>query len=60
VPPNTWVKLTFPLKNKDLKSAKSGWTYKSDLEGSENVTRVLFLVYGRTELNLFVDRIFFR
>jgi hypothetical protein len=60
VAPGSWVKLTFPLKNKDLKSAKSDWKYTSDLEGSENVTRVVFLIYGRTELNLFVDRIFFR
>jgi hypothetical protein len=60
VAPGSWVKLTFPLKNKDLKSAKSEWKYTSDLEGSENVTRVVFLIYGRTELNLFVDRIFFR
>lgn len=56
----SWAKLTFPLKNKDLKSAKSGWNYKSDLEGAENVTRVLFLIYGRTDLDLFVDRIFFK
>lgn len=60
VAPNTWVKLTYPMKNKDFKSAKSGWNYKSDIEGAQNVSRVLFLVYGRTDLNLFIDRIFFR
>jgi len=60
VPPNTWAKLTFPLKNKDFKSAKSEWKYTSDLEGAQNITRVVFLVYGRTELNMFIDRIFFR
>lgn len=60
VPPHSWVKVTFQLKSKDLKSAKSEWKYTSDLEGAKDITRVVFLVYGRTELNMFIDRIVFR
>ena len=60
VAPNSWVKLTYDLKKNDFKSAKTKWNYKSGIDGAQNIARVLFLVYGRTDLNLFIDRIFFK
>jgi tetratricopeptide (TPR) repeat protein len=57
---NSWVKMSFKLKEKDFKSAKVGWNYKTGIEGAQNISRVLFLIYGRTDLNMFIDRIFFK
>jgi tetratricopeptide (TPR) repeat protein len=57
---NNWVTYAVPLTGNAFKSAKTEWNYKAALEGKENVTRVVFLVYGQRALNLYVDSIFFR
>jgi tetratricopeptide (TPR) repeat protein len=60
IPPKQWTTHVVPLAEKNFKSAKTNWAYTADLQGRGGVTRITFLVYGRHDLTLYLDSIFFR
>jgi tetratricopeptide (TPR) repeat protein len=60
IAPNQWVTYVVPLTGKTFKSAKTDWNFRSELEGKQNISRVLFLVYGQRAADMYVDSIFFR
>ena len=60
VPANSWSTLSVKLEDKQFKSQANGWKYADVLDGKENVQRIIFLIYERRPVTLWIDGIFFK
>ena len=60
VPGNTWSTLSLKLDEKSFKSAANQWKHVDALDNRDNVQRIVFLVYERRPVTLWIDGIFFK
>ena len=60
IPGNTWSTMSVKLDEKGFKSAKNGWKQVDSLDERDNVQRIIFLVYERRPVTLWIDGIFFK
>jgi tetratricopeptide (TPR) repeat protein len=60
IPGNTWSTMSVKLDDKQFKSAKNGWKHVDSLDERDNVQRIIFLLYERRPVTLWIDGIFFK
>ena len=61
IPPNAWTDKAVPVAGSVYKSSKNGFqSFTEPMDGADNVTKVMFLIYGQHEMTAYIDSIYFR
>ncbi|HYG75923.1 MAG TPA: tetratricopeptide repeat protein [Planctomycetota bacterium] len=61
VPANSWNNVTLRIDGKGFKAARNNFKdFDLEMEGKQNIKRIIFLVYTQKPLTMYLDGIFFK